>query len=495
MIFHEIRTFLKRTNIFQCYLPLKRSLSSFTAVDITEKLGIQTISDEFSKKPFLTDWTGEFCSNKESIVALPKSTEEVSNLLKFCSQNDIKVVPQGGNTNLVGSSICTQPNSVLLSLQKLNKVVSLNKRSNLLVAEAGCILDSLQSVLDPHELLLPIDLGSKGSCTIGGNVSTNAGGIRYARYGSLKQNVLGLEVVLPSGEIMDLTLSGVRKNSTGLDLKQLFLGTEGTFGVITKVAINVVQQPSAVNLCLLGFKNFSSLERCIEIIKASLAEVVSAVEFWDDQAMHLHMGRDVRNPFSLVFPFYLLVETNGSNVDHDIEKIENFIEEMVSEDLLFNENSAVLASTLKEQRELWEIRETFTVALREKGGYTLKSDLAFPNIGLMNEATQFMKQQSSLFEGLCTADYNISQYGHILDGNLHLEVWFKEKDAERIERVKDTIYEFVDKKNGSISAEHGIGLLKKKPFLESMTEAKVDLLSALKKTIDPRSIMNPGKIF
>lgn len=393
---------------------------------------------------------------------------------------------------MVGS---TQANSgsVCVATRRLNTVIQVEHNS--VISDSGVVLSNLNSVLESSRRMIPLDLGSSGSCTIGGNVATNAGGIRYFRYGSMRSNVLGLEVVLPSGEVCNL-LKTLPKDNTGYDLKQLFIGSEGTLGIITKVAMKTVPVLQSTNVSVLAVPSFTKLEDIINHSQNILGEILSACEFWDKGAYEflLESTIPIKNPFDAETirrsEYYILLETKGSNKVHDIEKLEHLHDTLFEQKLV---NDGVLAKDEKEINELWKIRENFTVALRERGGHTFKHDLSLPKISLLDDTTQLVKK--TLNSKYSTSDVKTFQYGHILDGNLHLEVWCKEYSEEIGNLVEDLAFGFVTENGGSISAEHGIGILKKAKLHLSKEPNIIKKMKQVKKVFDPNGIINPGKIF
>ena len=250
------------------------------------------------------------------LVLRPKSTEEVSKILKYCNDRNLGVVPQGGNSGLVGGSVPVF-DEIIVNLARMNKIRSFDEVSGTLVADAGCILEVVDHYLTEKDHVFPLDLGAKGSCQLGGNVATNAGGLRLLRYGSLHGNVLGLEAVLPDGTVLD-DLSRLRKNNTGYDIKQLFIGGEGTIGIITGISILCAPRPKAVNVAFLGLESFEKAQRAFREAKKLLSEVLSAFELMDGRSQDLvHTVTGKKRPLGDTYPFYCLVETSGSNKEHD----------------------------------------------------------------------------------------------------------------------------------------------------------------------------------
>ncbi|VFR01246.1 unnamed protein product [Cuscuta campestris] len=275
------------------------------------------VEDEETLKTANMDWMQKY-KGASKLMLKPGSSEEVSQILKHCNSRCLAVVPQGGNTGLVGGSVPVF-DEVIINLGSMNKIISFDKVSGILVCEAGCILENLNAFLDIQGFVMPLDLGAKGSCQIGGNISTNAGGLRLLRYGSLHGNVLGVEAILPNGTVLDM-LGTLRKDNTGYDLKHLFIGSEGSLGIITKVSILTPPKLSSVNLCFLACNDYASCQKLLWNAKKKLGEILSAFEYLDSTAMDLvlkHLN-GVRNPLpSSTYNFYVLIETTGSNEIHD----------------------------------------------------------------------------------------------------------------------------------------------------------------------------------
>jgi FAD/FMN-containing dehydrogenase len=268
-------------------------------------------------EPYNSDWMRKY-RGQAKLVLKPGSTEEVSKILKYCNDNMLAVVPQGGNTGLVGGSVPVF-DEIVLNLQRLDKIRSFDDVSGILVADAGVILEVADNFLAEKKHIFPLDLGAKGSCHIGGNVATNAGGLRLLRYGSLHGNVLGIEAVLPDGTIIDDLLT-LRKNNTGYDLKQLFIGGEGTIGIITAISILCPQRSQAVNVAYFGLESYEHAQKAFRAAKNHLGEILSAFEMMDGRTQKLlKTGAGKKLPLEGDHPFYCLIETSGSNTDHDSE--------------------------------------------------------------------------------------------------------------------------------------------------------------------------------
>lgn len=361
------------------------------------------------------DWMNKY-TGKSTCVVRPKSTEEVSQIMRLCNENNIAVVPQGGNTGLVGGSVPVH-DEVVLNLGAMNKVRSFDPVSGTLVCDAGCILEVLDDYVAEHGYIMPLDLGAKGSCHIGGNVATNAGGLRFLRYGSLHGNVLGVEVVLPNGEILPL-LQTLRKDNTGLDLKQLFIGSEGSLGIITGVSIATPPRPSVTNVAIFGVDSYEAVQRAYLMVRKHCAEILSAFEFLDESCFSIVQGNPSapRNPFQERHPLYVLIETSGSNREHDEQKLQCLLEELMESETI---SDGFLAQDESQVRSFWSLRESIPESLGHHGK-VYKYDISIP-IAKMYEMVLDLRQRFMDHGMLDTPEKPgpvkvVCGYGHIADG-------------------------------------------------------------------------------
>jgi len=350
------------------------------------------------------------------------------------------------------------------------------------VCQAGVVLEKLDTVLAEEGLMVPLDLGAKGSCHIGGNVSTNAGGLRLLRYGSLHGSVLGVEAVLASGEVVDC-LSSMKKDNTGYDLKHLFIGSEGTLGLVTRVSIACPTRPRSVNLALLSLPDFPSVLRTFQECKGRLGEILSSCEFIDSGSMAC-----VTQNLGLTCPleesnFYMLIETSGSRAEHDEEKLNMFLEEMLEQGTV---SDGTVASAPGKQREVWQLRERIAEALL-KDGYCYKYDISLP-LDVFYDSITVMKER------LGSSVTRVVGYGHVGDGNMHLNITTPQYSQEVLDQIEPYLYEWTSGHRGSISAEHGLGF-KKRNFIQfSKSDSAIGLMKQIKQVFDPRGIMNPYKV-
>ncbi|KAG5353242.1 hypothetical protein C0989_008977 [Termitomyces sp. Mn162] len=496
MLLRSIHTAVTRSDLahFASILPPSAILSTLHAPhDLTQ---------------YNNDWMGKY-RGASTTVLKPKSTDQVSQILKWCNHRRIPVVPQGGNTGLVGGSVPTR-DELILSLSNMSKIRSFDPVSGVLVADAGCILQSLTDHVAPHNHVMPIDLGAKGSCQIGGNVATNAGGLRLLRYGSLHGTVLGLEVVLPDGTILD-QLSTLRKDNTGTsystlqtpshpvpgyDLKQLFIGAEGTLGVITGVSILTPPAPQASNNVILALPSFKNVLPLYQIVKRQLSEILSAFEYIDrtayDLAVKHGQGRALSDEEVQGAQCFVLVETSGGRREHDAEKLSDLLENLLSADEPLITNG-VMSQSPAQFSSLWALREGVTEAV-SKEGKPYKYDISVPLTTFQDVVDNTREHLGS--KGLLGDDAvkHVLGYGHVGDGNLHLNVVAAAYTPEIQAALEPYIYEVVASHRGSISAEHGIGAMKTHALRYSKSDVSIALMKKIKDVFDPNGIMNPGKV-
>jgi len=430
---------------------------------------------------YCEDWLRQY-RGIGSVVLRPKTTEECSAVLKYCDDRRIAVTLQGGNTGLVGGSVPVF-DEVVLSTSLMNKVESLDQVSNVLVCQSGCILEALEQYVADYGCIMPLDLGAKGSCQIGGNVSTNAGGLRFLRYGSLHASVLGLEVVKADGTVLDM-LTTLPKNNTGYDLKQVFIGAEGTLGLVTKVAIKLPVKPHAVNLAFLGCNSFDDVLKTVHHAKSGLAEILSAFEFLDQESAAITADKlGIKTPID-EYPFYTLIETHGSVDTHDYEKLHSFLEEAMGAGFV---TDGVVAQDSAQMAHFWSLREGITSAL-SMAGTVYKYDVSLPLTEFYN-LVEAMRERVGDLAMVCTG------YGHLGDGNLHLNiVGDAESPSDELRNaIEPFVYEYVGQHKGSISAEHGLGVMKAKHIHYSRSAEEVDVMRSMKAALDPKGILQPYK--
>ena len=435
-------------------------------------------------EPFNTDWMRKYKGHAKLVIK-PGSTKEVSKVLKYCNDNMLAVVPQGGNSGLVGGSVPVF-DEIVISLSRMNNIRSFDEVSGTLVVDAGVILEVADKYLGERSHMFPLDLGAKGSCHIGGNVATNAGGLRLIRYGSLHGNVLGLEAVMPDGTIMD-DLSTLRKNNTGYDIKQLFIGGEGTIGIITGVSIHCPQRSQAKNVAFFGLESFEKVQQAFREAKTQLSEILSAFELMDGESQDLvHRATKNKRPLEDRHPFYCLIETSGSSTEHDKEKLDTFLEHVMEQEIV---SDGTLAQDESQMQTLWAWREGIAESLGHFGG-VYKYDVSLPiaeMYGLVEETRERLTSAGLLGDSGDHPVVGVVGYGHMGDSNLHLNVVTRSFDKQVEKSLEPFVYEWIEKRHGSISAEHGLGIAKKPYIGYSRSDTMIRLMKQIKNLYDPVS--------
>jgi len=434
------------------------------------------LTAEADTKPYLTDWRRQYSAPAECVVR-PATTEEVSRVVALCAAEGAAVVPQGGNTGLVGGSVPTgKRREVLLSLGRLNRIRALDALNDTITVEAGCVLAAVQSAAAEAGRLFPLSLAAEGSCQIGGNLSTNAGGVNVLRYGNAREQVLGLEVVLPDGRVWD-GLRGLRKDNTGYDLKQLFLGAEGTLGVITAAVLRLYPRPTASATAWIALATPHAAIELLAELRERLGERISAFELVSRTCLEAVLAhvRELRDPFRAPHPWYVLVELGDSGTPDELrERVERAL----------GEREAVLAQSGEQARALWRIRES----IPEAQFANVKHDISVP----VSRIAEFIEQTDAKLRSTFEQP-QIYCFGHVGDGNLHYNIG-PPPLLEKRDAVNAIVYDAVARFGGSISAEHGIGQLKREAIRSRKPALELELMRAVKAALDPKGLMNPGKV-
>ena len=432
------------------------------------------------------DWMRKYRGHTK-LVLKPGTTDEVSKILKYCNDNLLAVVPQGGNSGLVGGSVPVF-DEIVINMSRMNQIRSFDEVSGILVVDAGAILESTDSFLAEKGYIFPLDLGAKGSCHIGGNVATNAGGLRLLRYGSLHGSVLGVEAVLPDGTVVN-DLSKLRKNNTGYDLKQLFIGAEGTIGIITGVSIICPQRSKAINVAFFGLESYEKVQKAFQEAKGQLSEILSAFGLMDNGSQGLVQSMsNSKRPLENEHPFYCLIETSGSNSEHDNEKLEAFLEHVMENEIVAD---GVVAQDETQVKSLWHWREGISEASGHFGG-VYKYDVSIPLAelyDLVTDARARITEAGLLGDSDDFPVVDVVGYGHMGDSNLHLNVAVRRYDKKVEKILEPWVFEWIQKREGSISAEHGLGLAKKNFIGYSRSETMIGLMKQIKNLYDPVSLL------
>ena len=433
-----------------------------------------------------TDWRGDFIGTSD-IILFPKSTGSISKIIKVCEKNHIPIIPQGGNTGLVGGSVPRKDKGeIILNLKNMNNIRKINLTDNSVIIESGCILEDLKKKLQEHEMEFPLNMGSKGSCQVGGNIATNAGGVNYIKYGSIRQNILGLEVVTTSGEIIS-NLSSIKKNNTGLDLKQIFVGSEGTLGIITAATFRIYKTPQERCILWLGSDCVSEILKTYSYFTKIFCDQISSFELMNKKS--LEILKKIGIEFRITKEYYCLIELSNFQ---DIQNFQDYIMDKIA-NINLNLEDVILTKNEQENIKFWNIRESIPLA-EKKENFVIKHDVSIP----LERMEQFINETDQKLKKNFSAE--IINFGHIGDNNLHYNVSvsknMKPNEEKRVlKKVNDIVYSHTTKFGGSISAEHGIGQLRKDDLKKYKSRFELEKMKSIKKIFDPFDIFNPGKIF
>jgi FAD/FMN-containing dehydrogenase len=442
--------------------------------------------------PYLTDWRGRF-TGRALAVLRPADPLQVAGLVRACADARIALVPQGGKTGLVlGGVPDASGHSVVLSVARMNRIRALDPVNRTITVDAGCILQDIQQAAAEQGCLFPLSLAAEGSCTIGGNLSTNAGGTAVLRYGNARELCLGLEVVTPHGELWS-GLRGLRKDNTGYDLRDLFIGAEGTLGVITGAVLKLFPQPKASITALVALAAPREALALLTLMQDHCGANLTGFELMSDFCMNLvatHFPH-LPKPFLKRHPHYVLLEVSSSeSEDHAVGLIEQALNMAVERDLA---DDAVLATSSTQSRALWHLREHIPLA-QAAAGKNIKHDISLPISGIADFLDTTDARLQEAFPSC-----QVVCFGHLGDGNLHYNVappagQPHEEFLANQAAINRIVHDSVDACQGSISAEHGIGVLKRDDLAHYKSKVELDMMRAIKAALDPLGIMNPGKI-
>lgn len=458
-------------------------LTSLTSTHGFDDSQIKTDSE--SLEHWGKDWTKHFAPAPCAVV-FPKSTEQVQSVIKLANQHNIVVTPSGGRTGLSAGAVASN-GEIVISLDKMNKIGEFYPADRMVEIEAGVITEQLQQFAEDKDLYYPVDFASAGSSQIGGNIGTNAGGIKVIRYGMTRNWVLGLTVVTGKGDILELN-RGMIKNATGYDLRHLFIGAEGTLGIVTKAQMKLERAPQDLTVMVFGMDEFEHVMNVLSAFQSQLD--LTAFEFFDDVAIEKLMATGhVQEPFEARTKYYALLEFEAP-YEPIMDKAMAMFEQCMDNGWIVD---GVMSQSLSQAAELWKLREYISETISVFTPY--KNDVSV----LISYVPEFIKDIEQVVNANYP-DFEICWFGHIGDGNLHLNILKPEnltKDGffEKCQSVNDLVFQTVQKYGGSVSAEHGVGMTKK-PYLNySRSETEIEYLKELKKVFDPNGIMNRGKIF
>lgn len=453
---------------------------AFTAIVGVKGLALAT--EEVA--PFLKERRGLYEGTCLAVVS-PGSTEEVSEVVKYCFENDIPITPQSGNTGLCGGAV--PRGGILLNLGRMNRVRNLDTIGGTMTVEAGCVLADAQEAAATKNLLLSLSAPSQKECQIGGNISTNLGGTNVLRYGNTRDVVLGLEVVLPNGDIWH-GLRGLRKDNAGYDLKHLYIGAEGTLGVITAATLKLYPAPQVQQTAMVATKTIEELMEVFVSVRGHFAETLSGFEIISRNAVDIVLAyeEDAEDPFPQKYAWYGLIELNSTNSQLDLNTP---LQRVLNQ----SDVAVKIARDKSESSALWQIRNLISAAQKVKGT-SIKHDVSLP----LNRLAEFIERGTRLVEKEIPGVI-VCSFGHAGDGNVHFNLTQpQDMDGKKFlalwGEVNRLVHDLVDKMGGSIAAEHGVGQLKVGEMEHYKSVVELDLMKQIKKTLDPKNICNPGKV-
>ncbi len=442
-------------------------------------------TDLDSRMTWGKDWTKHFEPNP-SVIVFPSSTEEVKAIVQLANAEGLKITPSGGRTGLSAGAVATQ-GEIVVSLDRMNKVLDFLPADRLVRVQAGVVTEQLQQFAEEQGLYYPVDFASAGSSQIGGNIGTNAGGIKVIKYGMTRQWVLGLTVVTGKGDVLQLN-RGMIKNATGYDLRQLFIGAEGTLGIVTEAEIKLERQPQDLRVMVLGVPDFAAVMPILHAFQQRID--LTAFEFFGEVAMQKVIAAGhVSRPFDTPCPFYVLLEFEG-RFEAVVDDAMGIFEHCVNQGWVVD---GVMSQSLEQAKNLWRLREDISETIAPFTPY--KNDISV----LITHVPAFIADIDAIVAARYP-DFEICWFGHIGDGNLHLNILkpahlSKDDFFEQCKAVNIQVFETVKKYQGSISAEHGVGMTKRDYLSYTRDPLEIEYLRAVKTVFDPNNVMNPGKIF
>jgi FAD/FMN-containing dehydrogenase len=454
----------------------------------------RVLTDTTEKSGYEQDWRGRYQGHSLAVV-LPGNTEEVSAVVGLCHKQRIAIVPQGGNTGLTGGAVVMPGQlAILLNLSRLNRIREIDTQNNSMTVEAGCVLANVRSHAQVHDRLFPMLLGSVGSCEVGGLVSTNAGGTGVLRYGNMRELVMGLEVILPDGEIWK-GLRALRKDNSGYDLKQLFIGAEGTLGIVTAAVLKLFPLPSAAASAMVALESVAQAVGLLRFLEGKVGQRIEAFELVSKAQIEIvqDFGHGVTSPLVLNSPWYVMIEMADCSSDwNPVSQMEWALEAAMQAQLILD---AVVASSDKQAQRIWEIRHSISES-NKRAGFTVSNDTSVPISRLplfIDRVTARINEEIQ--------DAALCHVGHIGDGNVHVIVVLardKYTTSEACESAAATINLIVHEESvaldGSISAEHGIGRMHVERMERFKPTLDIAMMRQIKRSFDPYNLMNPGKI-
>ncbi|HEX4331151.1 MAG TPA: FAD-binding oxidoreductase [Usitatibacter sp.] len=450
------------------------------------------ITQDLARAPYENDWRDQWHGRAAAVVK-PASTAETSSVVTLLASRRVAIVPQGGNTSMCGGSVPDASGTqVVVNLSRMNRVRSVDALNNAMTVEAGCVLGTLQALAAEHDRLFPLSLGAEGSCEIGGNLSTNAGGTAVLRYGNTRELVLGLEVVLPDGRVWE-GLRALRKDNTGYDLKHLFVGAEGTLGIITAAVLKLFPRPRSQATAIVAVKDPAAALKLLAFLRERVGERVTGFELIsricvDFVLEHIPGARD---PLATRHAWYVLVELSDSTAGRALDVLfEEALGEAAETGIVAD---AAIAASHAQRAGFWKLRESISEAQKAEG-VSIKHDVSVPVSRVPELIERAGAELARRFP-----DVRVVAFGHLGDGNIHYNCSAEARaDAKpffaQAPEVNHVVYEVVHALGGSISAEHGLGVLKVEEIQRYKSALELDMMRAIKRTFDPHGLMNPGKV-
>jgi FAD/FMN-containing dehydrogenase len=438
--------------------------------------------------PHLEEWRSKFRGHS-GLLLKPSATAQISSILAICNATKTPVVPQGGNTGLVGGQIPFS-GEVVISLERLNRIRDVDPAANTMTVEAGVVLAQAQQAADAVDRLFPLSLAAEGSCTIGGNLSTNAGGVNVLRYGNMRDLVLGLEVVLADGSVLDLG-RGLRKDNTGYDLKQLFIGAEGTLGIVTTATLKLFSKPAQHATAFVAVPDPARALQLLSRLQDATGGLVSGFELISRFGLSLVLDHieGASDPLASPSPWYVLVEATSARHFALNETIQSSLASAIEAEMA---TDATMAASEAQRSALWRLRENMSEAQKREGA-SIKHDISLPLARIPEFLDVAVAAVSSAVPGVRPVPF-----GHLGDGNLHFNFSAPKGEEDAFlahwEAINRIVHDLVHRFGGSISAEHGIGVLKRDEILRYKSPAEIEVMRAIKRTLDPNNILNPGKV-
>ncbi|MBF5056618.1 oxidoreductase [Alcanivorax sp. 521-1] len=451
---------------------------------LSELLGARCLTDTDSAERYGVDWT-KVWAPAPSAVVLPETAEEVQQIVEIANEHGLHLVPSGGRTGLSAAAVAAN-GEVVVAFDRMNRVLDFNEYDRAVTVQPGVVTQQLQEFAEQQGLFYPVDFASAGSSQIGGNINTNAGGIKVIRYGMTRDWITGLKVVTGRGELLDLN-KGLIKNATGYDLRHLFIGSEGTLGFVVEATVKLARQPRDLTALVLGAPGFREVMKVLHAFQKDID--LTAFEFFSDKAMAHVLEHGVARPFDTDCPFYCLLEFEQLSEQVGERAMEIF-EHCVEQGWVLD---GVMSQSLGQLEQLWQLRERISESIAPHTPY--KNDISVT----ISKVPDFVENVDKVVQE-AYPDFEIVWFGHIGDGNMHLNILkpadlAKEEFFQRCGEVSRWVFDIVAKYNGSISAEHGVGMTKKPYLGYSRSEEEIACMKAIKAVFDPNNIMNPGKLF